>query len=124
MRAAQTPDYPDHLPTRPGKPRANKYGAKRTAYTNYAQVTRTYDSKKEAEYAASLDMLRRAGHISYWLPQVRIALPGGVSYVADFFIMHADGTVQWIDVKGRDTPLSASKRKIVRAIYGIDVEIV
>lgn len=106
------------------KPKRAKYGNTKTTYTNSAQVTRTYDSKKEANYAAQLDLEKRAGDVWWWIPQVRIPLPGGVAYVADFLVARRNGVISWVDVKGRDTPMSQAKRKIVKAIYGIDVEIV
>jgi len=49
------------------------------------------------------------------------------SYRADFLYDELQGDV-WVtkvvDVKGYDTPLSAWKRKHVRAQYGVDVQIV
>jgi len=105
------------------KPKRAKYGNRRTTYKNVYGVERTYDSKKEAEHAAYLDRAKRAGLIEWYIPQVRIPLPGGVAYVADFMVKWPRSGIQWIDVKGRDTPMSAAKRKIVKAIYGIEVEL-
>jgi hypothetical protein len=105
----------------------NKYNAKRTEYTSPLNGTRTYDSKAEAAYAAKLDIDRAAGIIDWWLPQVPIRLPGGVTYRADFLVNHwADGgdDLEFVDVKGRDTAMSKLKRKQVADLYGIEIKVV
>ncbi len=101
-----------------------KYGNKRVAYKNRAGIERIYDSIAEARYAETLDNGIRAGLISWWLPQVPFPLPGNKKYRADFMVRWLDGETRVIDVKGMDNPLSRLKRDQVKALYGIDVEIV
>lgn len=102
----------------------NKYGAERTPYRSRQGFERVYDSKKEANQAMYLDGLIRSGSLKWWLPQVPIPLPGGVKYIADFLIGWSDGTVTFRDTKGKMTQASKNKIKQVKAMFGIDVEIV
>ncbi|MEW6234731.1 MAG: DUF1064 domain-containing protein [Candidatus Omnitrophota bacterium] len=98
----------------------NKYRAVRTEYGG-----RRYDSKKEAAFAAKLDLLLRAGEIKFWIPQVSMPVGANNStrYVADFLVGYPDGGFRLIDVKGKDTPMSRQKRKTIRENYGIEVEL-
>lgn len=100
-----------------------KYRNKKTEYTSIQGFTRVYDSKREARYAAELDAEIDAGICQWWLPQVRIPLPGGVTYVADFLVRRCTG-VTFVDVKGKDTQASINKRKQAKALFGITVEVV
>jgi Protein of unknown function (DUF1064) len=104
--------------------RASKYNAVRTAYKSVQGFERVYDSKAEAEFASSLDLMIQCKGVIRWLPQIPIPLPGGVKYVADFLVFYTDGAHKYFDVKGRDTQASINKRKQVKAMFGIDVEIV
>jgi len=107
------------------KKRGNKYGAKKTVVDGI-----TFDSKREAEVYGDLKLLEKAGKISGFTRQrkfnliVEDEIVG--AYFADFcFIDHdQDGRLRVIDVKGFDTKLSAWKRKHVKALYGIEVEII
>lgn len=83
-----------------------------------------FPSKLEARYYAQLKLKQLAGEVLFFLRQVPFHLPGGVKYIADFQVFYADGSVQFIDTKGKDTPLSSSKRKIVESIYPIQIKIV
>lgn len=108
-------------------PKPSKYRNRRTVYRSIQGFERTYDSKKEADFAANLDHQLRAGLIGWWLPQPSFPLPGGVTYRADFLIMNMVLRIpQFYDVKGgaRDTQASINKRKQVKDLFGIDVEIV
>lgn len=86
-----------------------------------------YDSKKEANKAYELDMLKRAGEIKDWQKQVKIEFNfkktknGWVltdesaqklkeqnrefahlfNYFIDFLVFHNDGTEEYIEVKGK-----------------------
>lgn len=114
----------------------NKYGARKTPFKAHFGE-RTYDSRAEAAYAARLELLRKAGEVLWWLPQVPIPLPGGVVYRADFMVCELGHMnintekglrhypkLRFIDVKGKDTPVSRLKRKQVAEIHGIEVEVV
>jgi len=89
-----------------------KYNATRTEYNGVK-----YDSKREAEYACTLDMLKQAGEVVQWLRQIPFYLPGGVRYVCDFEVFWANGTVEFIDVKGMETATFKQKKKQVEALY-------
>jgi Protein of unknown function (DUF1064) len=49
-------------------------------------------------------------------------LPGGVTYRVDFQEFHSDGSVHFIDVKGVRTKSFISKKKIVEALYPVEIE--
>lgn len=83
-----------------------------------------FDSKKEARYYAELKMRQQNGEVVFFLRQVPLHLPGGVRYVVDFQEFHADGTVHFVDVKGVETKLYITKRKLVEATYPIKIETV
>lgn len=76
---------------------------------------RIYDSVKEANYAADLELRRRFGDIADWKPRIRIPLGGPGSqrlvaldgarqacYVADFLVIRNDGSPEVHEVKGFD----------------------
>ena len=85
---------------------------------------KNFDSKIEARYYSQLKMRQSAGEVIFFLCQVPFLLPGGVRYVSDFQVFLSDGTVEFIDVKGRDTPMSIAKRKMVEDLYPVQIKIV
>ncbi len=102
----------------------SKYHNRKTVYKD-----RTFDSKREADYAARLDILKRAKDpkervekIEY---QIRIPIIiNGVkicSYIADFKVTYGDGRTETQDVKGFKTPVYKLKKKMVKAVYDIDI---
>jgi hypothetical protein len=108
------------------KPTRSKYGAKRCTIDGEA-----FDSQGEAARWQELRLLERAKQIAALVRQVRVPLevqqPSGDpvvigEYVADFAYLEADRYVLE-DFKGCDTPLSAWKRKHVKAQTGIAVRI-
>lgn len=78
------------------KPKRNKMNAKRTEYNG-----RWYDSKAEASYAASLDMLAACGDIDCWLRQVPIDLGADARYTVDFLV-HDKAGLRAVEVKGQE----------------------
>lgn len=104
-----------------GGKKTNKYGNKKTEYSG-----RLYDSKKEANRAAELDVLVRGGVVRNWQAQPRFHFQyGGVkicSYVADFRVEYTDGTVDIEDVKGYKTDVYKLKKKMMKAFYGIEIK--
>ena len=54
--------------------------------------------------------------------QVPFHLPGNVKYVVDFQVFMTDGTVKFIDVKGHRTPQYIAKKKMVEALYPVEIE--
>lgn len=105
--------------------KTNKYRAKKVTIDGF-----TYDSTREAEIVEPLRILERQGEI-YELerqkPYVLQAPNGTVIGIYKADAAYYDPKLKRnrvIDVKGVDTPLSAWKRKHVKAQYGIEVEIV
>lgn len=104
--------------------RRSKYGAKKTVVDGI-----TFDSKREAEVYVDLKALERAGRISGFIRQRKFELiVNGViigTYRADFaFIDHEqDGRLRVIDVKGFVTKDFRRVQKIVKAAYGISIEV-
>lgn len=100
-----------------------KYRNKKTVIDNV-----TFDSKLEARHYGKLKLLMQAGEINRLELQPRYELI--VNYInigfykADFrFFDKKEDRERVIDCKGIDTPVSKLKRKMVKAIYNIDVEI-
>lgn len=83
-----------------------------------------FASKLERSYYDSLMIQQKSGSVIFFLRQVPFELPGKVKYVCDFQVFLANGEINFIDVKGRDTPLSIAKRKMVESLYPINIEIV
>lgn len=101
------------------KPVRHKYGAIPTTVDD-----KRFDSKLEARYYHTLKLRQKVGEVVFFLCQVPFDLPGGVRYVCDFAVFLADGTVEFIDTKGRDTPMSSLKRKQVEDLYPIEIKVV
>jgi hypothetical protein len=102
-----------------------KYRNKRTVIDGVS-----FDSKAEANRWLNLKLLERAGEITRLERQVRFPLVvDGVkvcSYIADFSYFTKEKRVVE-DVKSPATaslPVFKIKSKLVKALYGIDVEIV
>lgn len=88
-----------------------------------------FDSKKEAEYYLRLKDWQELGEVLYFLRQVPIHLPGGVTMRIDFLVFWKDGSHEFIDVKGKDRKTGkfratqdwTNKRKIAESIYPIKI---
>ena len=81
-----------------------------------------FHSKKEAKYYDMLKTAHEGGYVSFFLRQCPFHLPGGVKYVADFLVFYSDGTAQVIDVKGKRTPAYKRNKKLVEALYPVEIE--
>lgn len=96
--------------------RRSKYRNRRTEYAG-----RAYASQKEAQFAQTLDLRKRAGEVRDWRPQVRIPLKIDgetvCTYVVDFEVFLADGTIELIETKGYETALWKLKRRMFEAIW-------
>ncbi len=102
---------------------------KRTKRSKYGAIPSVRDgmrfhSKLEARYYDMLKKIQSTGEVLFFLRQIPFDLPGKVKYVCDYQIFWKNGDVSFIDVKGRDTPVSILKRKQVEEIYPIEIEIV
>lgn len=108
---------------------AEKYGAipKQPKFRNQRQGA--YDSKLEMRGFGELEIRQRAGEISHLKlhPRFPIRWPGAqepfTTVEMDASYME-DGQLHVIDWKGHDTALSRLKRKLLKAAYGIEAEIV
>ena len=94
----------------------HKFKAKRT---NVDDIK--FSSKKEANRYNTLKLLRKSGEILFFLRQVPFHLPGGVKYVCDFLIFWVNGEVTIEDVKGFKTESYKAKKKMVEALYPIEI---
>ena len=83
-----------------------------------------FPSKKEAEYYKKLKADRESGSVVFFLMQVPIHLPGGIRYLCDFEVFYADGTVEFIDVKGFETKEFKLKKKLVETHYPFELKVV
>ncbi len=95
----------------------NKYGAKTSVHNGIS-----YHSKKEAGYAAQLELRLRAGDIKEIKRQVSIPLDVNgrhiCNYIIDFVVTLADGTLEYIEVKGFETDVWRIKWKLFEALFG------
>jgi Protein of unknown function (DUF1064) len=102
------------------QPKKNKYKASKQRYKGSL-----YDSRKEANYAATLDMLKKATdpreRVKKWDRQVRVPLIVNGKLIAnwycDFEVTYADGRKELHEVKGFDTEVWRLKRKLFEALY-------
>jgi len=97
-----------------------KYGAKKTEIDGYI-----FDSKAEASRYSYLLLLEKAGEISNLnlQPVFPLIINGKKigKYIADFQYNDQDGNRVVEDVKGMATPVFRLKKKIVEAIYEIQI---
>ncbi|AMC34746.1 DUF1064 domain-containing protein [Janthinobacterium sp. B9-8] len=100
------------------------------------QKTGGYDSKKEAAFAAKLELFRNANNpaervvviekqVKFELvPSQRIdgkCAERACHYIADFRVEYADGRKEVIDVKGFKTADYIIKRKLMLKVHGIQI---
>lgn len=97
--------------------RNNKYGNRRAEYNG-----KFYHSKKEADYAAELDLRKKAGDILSWTPQHRLSLDINghhiCNYIIDFLVIDKTGEEQIHEIKGFATDLWKLKWALTEAIWG------
>lgn len=100
--------------------------------------TNGFDSKREADYFAKLELLRHATD-----PDVRVVqiekqvkfelipaqrdesgkiIERACTYIADFRVTRASGRVDVIDVKGMKTEVYKIKRKLMMFVHGIQIK--
>ena len=107
--------------------RRNKYGV---GLDEISRDLRTYKgteyhSKMEARYAAALDLRMRAVHPSFriagWKRQVPVKLEVNgklvSTYIVDFVVTHTDGRLEYVEIKGLETPEWKIKEKLFRALF-------
>ena len=81
-----------------------------------------FPSTKEGRYYQELKLRVKAGEVLCFLRQVPIHLPGGVKMVVDFLEFHTDGSCHFVDVKGKRMRSYIDKKKMVEALYPIEIE--
>lgn len=105
---------------RRAKKTTSKYGNKKTVVDGI-----TFDSKKEAARYQELKLMQKAGliaglgmHPSFdlWVNNQRVC-----RYVADFSYQENGKTVVE-DVKGVKTPVYNLKKKLMKALHGIEIQ--
>lgn len=101
-------------PNTPRQP--SKYGNKKVEINGHK-----FDSKKEANYYLYLLSEQQADRVTMFLMQVPIALTASVKYIVDFQVFRADGTVEWIDVKGMRTDMYKLKKRQVEEMYPFEI---
>ena len=94
----------------------HKFNAKRTEHNGVS-----YASKKEAGYAAELDLRVKAGEVLFYLTQIPFRLPGRIKSVCDFLEFRSDGTAVFVDTKGYKTREYITKKKMVEELYPITI---
>lgn len=101
----------------------SKYRNKRTRVDGH-----TLDSKAEAQRYRDLRLMEHAGQVRHLRvhPSYKIDVNGVhvCRYVADFAydLLQADGWTPVVeDVKGHKTAVYKLKRKLMRAVHGIDI---
>ncbi|WP_054634834.1 DUF1064 domain-containing protein [Thalassobacillus sp. C254] len=104
------------------KKKKNKYRAKRTVVDGH-----TFDSKLEARYYQQLLWLKAHGEIKEFTLQPRYILQEAfkkdsttyqkIEYVADFEVLHEDGSIETVDVKGVETTDFRIKKKLFHKRY-------
>lgn len=82
-----------------------------------------FSSKAERAYYLQLKARQRLGEVIFFLMQTRFDLPGGVRHVIDFTVFLSDGTVEFVDTKGFDTPMGKLKRKMVEDLYPVKIKV-
>ncbi len=94
----------------------NKY---RNRWTEYGGVK--YQSKREAAFAAELDLAFRLKQIKGWRRQVEIPLTVNgkriCKLVIDFEVCYPDGTIELVEIKGRETRDWRIKWRLFEALY-------
>ena len=109
-----------------GVGKRNKYGVATDGLSRLARTRNgvEYHSALEARYAAQLDLrLKEIGprRLRAWRGQVPVKLEVAgklvTTYIVDFVLEHADGHVEWVEVKGFQTPEWRIKEKLFRALY-------
>jgi len=83
-----------------------------------------FQSKKEAAIYRQICCRVHAGEIKFFLMQVPFRLAGGYTHRLDFMLIKTDGSIEYVEVKGKDLPMGKMKRKMVESEYEIRIEVV
>ena len=88
-----------------------------------------FDSKAELAFFMHLQLLKANGTVRKVFRQVPVHLPAGPGvrgtiYRLDFLVLMANGTEEYLDVKGKDTQTSKVKRSVASHVLGEPVKCV
>lgn len=125
MRGFRISGYP-----RPGGGGARKYRNVPTEHDSPLVGRIKMPSKRQAQRAAELDTLWRAGEVRWWLPEMPIPIDAQYETKravmrVDFLILWADGRLTWEDAKGANpTKDWLLKKALVQRRFGIEIETV
>jgi hypothetical protein len=86
-------------------------------------------SKKEAEYAQMLDVLRNSTAPTHKVVDVQyqVRFPLRVddqliaTFVLDFIVTYEDGRKEYVDVKGAITEVYTIKKRLFEALYRVKI---
>lgn len=100
--------------------RGKKYKNITSYYNGY-----WYQSKREAEHAHSLDLLKKAKHekdrVVNWERQFKVSFDINGHHICnhfvDFKVEYADGRVELHEVKGMESDVWKLKRNLLEATY-------
>jgi len=107
----------------------NKFGNRKVTIDGI-----TFDSVAESKYYTQLKWLKQAKQIKGFKLQPRFLLQPAfkkhgrtirkIEYVADFEIHNLDGSVEIIDVKGKETREFLLKKKLYEKLYDLPLKVV
>jgi hypothetical protein len=83
-----------------------------------------FRSRLERAYYDQLLLRQKSGEVLFFLMEVPFALPGNTKHLIDFQIFLADGTVEFVECKGKDLPMGILKRKQVEDLYPIEIKVI
>ena len=94
----------------------NKFGAKGGYIDGFY-----FPSQKEGNYYLRLKKMREKGAVLYFHRQEKFDLPGGITYAVDFQAFFPDGHIEYVDVKGVRTAAFIRNKKMVEALYPVEI---
>jgi hypothetical protein len=75
-------------------------------------------NKREAKYAAELELRKKSGEMLWWaFEPIKLRLADRTFYTPDFSVMLADGTIEFHEVKGFMEDDAAVKFKVAAETY-------
>lgn len=99
-----------------GEKKRHKYNA-RAAWVDGVR----FDSVAESRYYERLKLFVAAGELLRFHMQVNFVLAGPVKVRVDFMEIYPDGKIKYVDVKGVVTKSFIRNRKMIKAVYGVDI---
>ena len=105
----------------------NAQAEKKAAVSKYRNKPVTidgwrFDSTAEGAYYLQLLEEQRAGLVEYFMLQVSVKLKNGKRYIPDFLVFRTDGSVEWVDVKGKETDTFKQKEAQFQTDYPVTLK--